>query len=147
MPSDVQPAELAALLEYAERPRVDDWSLRAALTRYAQPQPQRVGDLLELVRRIDSATTASRARIEAEGAQLWAAVQADDPSTGDQLVGLLRAAEEIDRLGDVLSSWAADTTRDRPDSAVDAVITDVAHHLDDLGIPREERRPPRRARG
>ena len=52
MATEVSPPELAALLDYAERPRVDDWSLRAALTRYAQPQPQRASDLIEVMRRV-----------------------------------------------------------------------------------------------
>ena len=33
------PSEWARLLDFAERPRAHGWSLRAALTRYAQGQP------------------------------------------------------------------------------------------------------------
>lgn len=43
------------LLSYAESPRVDDWSLRGALVRYAQPRPTRASAVLELVRRTDAA--------------------------------------------------------------------------------------------
>ena len=43
------------LVDYAEVPRVDDWSLRGALVRYAQPEPARASALLELVRRTDGA--------------------------------------------------------------------------------------------
>jgi hypothetical protein len=144
---EVQPPELAELVDYAERPRVGDWSLRAALTRYAQPQPQRVGDVLDLVRRIDAALGAQRRALESEGPELWVAVQATDGGgqSSDRLVGLLRAARELDQLGDVLAAWADDPTTDRPDPAVDAAVSDVTRQLDELGIPREERtRPSRR---
>src|SRR5262249_41526556 len=53
VPVELQPPELARLVDYAERPRRDDWSLRAALVRYAQPEPQRVSAILDLVRRIE----------------------------------------------------------------------------------------------
>jgi hypothetical protein len=43
------------LVDYAESPRVDHWSLRGALVRYAQPEPVRASALLELVRRTDGA--------------------------------------------------------------------------------------------
>ena len=43
------------LVDYAESPRVDDWSLRGALVRFAQPEPGRASALLELVRRTDGA--------------------------------------------------------------------------------------------
>ena len=43
------------LVDYAESPRVDDWSLRGALVRYAQPEPARASAVLELVRRTDGA--------------------------------------------------------------------------------------------
>jgi hypothetical protein len=141
---DVQPDELAQLIEYAERPRVDDWSLRAALTRYAQPQPQRVSDVLDHVRRIEFALGSYRKTIEAEGPDLWQAAQAaDDEASGDRLVGMLRAMVELDRLGEVLATWASDpSSHERPDDTVDAVVADVARRLDELGIPREERPPP-----
>ena len=49
----ITPPELAALIDVSERQRAGDWSLRAALCRYAQPQPVRVSALLDLVRRIE----------------------------------------------------------------------------------------------
>ena len=148
MPFDVQPPALAELLEYAERPRVGDWSLRAALTRYAQPQPQRVSDVLDLVRRIEFALGSFRDTIESEGPELWQAVQAaDDTQTGDRLVGMVQAMIELDRLGDVLAEWANDTSRERPDETVGEVAAEVARRLDELGVPHEERQPPTRSRG
>jgi hypothetical protein len=147
VPVEVEPPELATLLECAERPRTSDWSLRAALTRYAQPQPQRVGDLLDAVRRIEFALGSYRATIESEGPAVWEAVQSDDVNPADRLIGLLRAMMELDHLGDTLAAWAADPTRQRPDAAVDAVIADVVGRLDELGIPREERQRQPRSRG
>lgn len=148
VPPEVDPAELARLVDLAERPRAHDWSLRAALTRYAQPQPQRVSDILEVVRRIESAIRPQLKRIEREGPALWQAVQVDDPPAPvDPVVGLLRVMTDLDRLGDVLAEWAADPTRERPDAAVDAVIPDVSRRLDELGVAREERQRPPRPRG
>jgi hypothetical protein len=147
MPGEVQPPELAQLIDYAERSRAGDWSLRSALTMYAQPQPQRVSDLLDLVRRIESAIAPHRATVEQEGDALWQATQtADSSPPRDRVIGLLRAMTELDRLGDVLAAWAADPASERPDAAVDAVISDVAHRLDELSVPHEERERPTRQR-
>jgi hypothetical protein len=110
------------LLEYTERPRAHGWSLRSALTRYAQGQPQRVSDVLQLVRRIEAAY----------------ASHASD--------GLRDCIAELDRLGDVLAEWAGDPagpTGDPPHDEVDATTADVARRLHELGIPHEER-PARR---
>lgn len=145
---EVQPPALAQLLEFAERSRVGDWSLRSALTRYAQPQPQRVSDVLDLVRRLEFAMGAHRRTIERDGPAVWEAVEAArDGRSGDQLVGMLLAMQELDRLGDVLAAWAEDPFTDRPDAVVDAVIDDVRRRLDELGVPREERVRPPRQRG
>lgn len=141
---DIRPPELAALVDLSERPRTQNWSLRAALTRYAQPQPQRVGDLLDLVRRIEFAIADVADVIERDGPQLWEAMHVGAADAG--LVGLLRAAAEIDRLGDVLAAWAADRSEPRPDDQVDAVIADVRRRLAALGVPEQERpRPSRRS--
>jgi hypothetical protein len=141
VPGVIRPDELASLVDLAERPRRDDWSLRAALVRYAQPEPVRVARLLELVRRVEFALDAQRRTLESEGPAIWAAVE--DPSgRGGALVGLLRAIRELDRLGDVLALWATSPAGDRPDAEVDRVIDAVTRHLDDLGIPHEPREPP-----
>ena len=115
---------------------------------YAQPQPQRVSDVLDLIRRIEFAFGAEQAAFAKDGATLWEAVQSAKPGQpSDGLVGLLRATVELDQMGDALAAWAADTSIERPDATVDAVIADVARRLDDLGIPHEERQPPPRGRG
>jgi hypothetical protein len=110
-------------LDFTERPRPPDgWSLRAALTRYAQGQPQRVANLLEVVRRIQFGL----AKVDAD---------------------LQPCIERIDGVADALSAWAADPWRaHRPDAEVDTVIASVTQELDALGVPVEER-PARPSRG
>ena len=43
------------LLQVAESPRTEDWTLRSALVRFAQPQPELSGAILESVRRSQAA--------------------------------------------------------------------------------------------
>ena len=116
--------------------------MRAALTRYAQPQPQRASDVIEVVRRIESALAPHQKSLERDGA---AAAGASDPF----VVDVLGVAAELDRLGDLLASWAVDRVPARPDAEVDSVVADVAARLDALGVAREESGPPAamRARG
>ena len=109
-------------LDFTERPRPPDgWSLRAALTRYAQGQPERVGNLLEVVRRIQFGL----GRVEAD---------------------LQPCIDRVEVVADALAAWAADPWHAyRPDAEVDAVIVEVTGELDALGVPVEER-PARGAR-
>jgi hypothetical protein len=145
MPRDPEPPELARLVDFAERPRAQDWSLRAALVRYAQPQPQRVNDILDLVRRVEWALGQHSADIQRDGPEIWKALDGAGPDT--EVVALLRVTQELDGLGDVLATWAVDRAGERPDAEVDRVITHVARHLDELDVPHEDRSgPPRHAR-
>jgi hypothetical protein len=122
--------------------------MRAALVRYAQPQPQRVNDLFDLVRRTEGALGKHRALFEREGQRLWSALEQGGSDASDaQVVGILRVARELDRLGDVLAAWAVDISGIRPDAEVDRVIGDVAQQLDVLGVPHQERPTTRRNRG
>lgn len=102
-----------------------NWSLRAALTRYGQPQPQRASDLIEVLRRIE---VALHGRSE----------------PGEEL---LRLIEAVDAAGDELAAWANDTSRERPDARIDAVTAEATAGLDALGVPREEAGRPPRGRG
>ena len=52
--SAVEADPVLSLLNYAESPRTDDWTLRSALVRLAQPEPQLVADVLVRVRRLDA---------------------------------------------------------------------------------------------
>lgn len=112
------------LVDLAERPRASNWSMRAALTRYSQPQPQRASDVIELLRRIEAALAGGRAV--------------------DDLAGPMAA---LDGLGDTLATWAVERAGERPDQLVDTVTTQVAAALDDLGVAREDRTRPPRMRG
>src|ERR1044072_5137469 len=146
MPAEIAPPELAALVDYGKRARVDDWSLRSPISRYAQPQPVRASAVLELVRRIEFALKPHTKLIEKQGEALWAAVQADDDNDSDDglVVGLLLAMAELDSLGDELAGWAVDRSGERPDAAVDAVAADVDQRLKAVRGPRAPRaRSPR----
>ena len=130
---------LPELLDLAERPRVHDWSLRAALVRYAQPQPVRASEVYELVRRIELGLRPHLKRLQRHGLD----AEGEDPV----LLGVLEAAEALDRLGDVLTAWAVERAGARPDADVVAAIADVTRRLDEAGAAREERQaPPRGAR-
>ena len=102
------------LLDFSERPRVDDWSLRAALVRYAQPHPQRVEDLLSVVRRLEHALADHRPRCEHNGTRLWSALEGGAVEPEDAVVvGVLRAAREVDDLGDALPRRGPSTSHGR----------------------------------
>jgi hypothetical protein len=147
MPAEIEPPELARLVDFAERPRTHDWTLRSALVRYAQPEPQRVNDILELVRRVDAALGKSASKIGRDGPAFWDALQHDGSGPDAYVVGVLRVARNLDALGEVLATWAVDRAGERPNAEVDRVVTDVAKQLDALGVPREERPPGPRNRG
>lgn len=146
MAAPLEPPALDELVDLAERPRATGWSLRAALVRYAQPEPVRSGAILELVRRIDHALKGHAKALAKEGPAVWAAVDGDGaPDDGDlgPVVDLLRAARPLDRLGDVLAAWAVDPSQPRPDDEVDRVVADTAARLDELGVARERRQGQR----
>jgi hypothetical protein len=146
VPAEIEPPELARLVDFAEHPHTDDWSLRGALVRYAQPQPQRVNDLLDLVRRTQWALDRHSAVLHRDGDVLWALFESGSPPSDPEharILGLLGVAAELDRIGAVLAGWAVDISGEPPDAAVDATIAEVDERLDALGVPREERTPPR----
>lgn len=150
VPPEPEPPELARLLDFAERSRSGDWSLRSALVRYAQAHPVRVSQVLELVRRIEAGLRPHAKLLAAQGPELWRTLEtgASPPATSTVVVGLLGAARELDRLADLLAAWAVDRTGPRPDAEVDAVVRDLTERLDALGVVREQRQgpPPRRRR-
>lgn len=149
MTIEFAPAELASLLDYAERPRAANWSLRAALTRYAQPQPQRASDLIEVMRRIELGLHRHLKEIERNGEAYWEAVRVEGSRDGSPVdaraVPLLRLTAAMDRLGDLLAGWAVNREGERPDGAVDEMIAIGRRVLDELGVAREERVRPARA--
>ena len=150
MPPELQPQELALLADYSERARSGDWSLRSALVRYAQSEPMRVSQVLELVRRIDVAIHPHAKLLASEGPELWqhlvdGTTPAAEPAV--TVVGLLGAMAELDQLAERLVAFAVDRTGPRPDADVDRVVQDVTGRLDGLGVAREERTGRPRSRG
>ena len=150
MSAPIEPPELAALVDAAERSRAEHWSLRAALTRYAQPEPQRASAVIELLRRTEAALKPHAKRLERDGPALWSAVAGGvDGTVADDdrfVVEVLRALVGLDRLADVLVAWAVERAGERPDGAVDDVVADVTARFERLGVGREERpAPPGRA--
>src|SRR5688572_25409989 len=100
MPAEIQPDELARVVDFAERSRVGDWSLRSALVRYAEGQPVRVSQVLEQVRRTETAFHALGKVLANRGPELWAAVDDGEVGADDaKVIELVRAAMELDRLG------------------------------------------------
>lgn len=148
MAAELQPIELARVVDFAERPRMGDWSLRSALVRYAEGQPERVSRVLEQVRRVDAALHPFNKVLEKRGTELWRTLHGGGGAPDDApVLDLLRVAAELDGLGDVLAAWADDRTRPRPDDTVDATTSAAAQRLDDLGVPREQPTPRRSGRG
>ena len=148
--SDVTAPQLARLLDVGERPRQQGWSLRAALTRFGQPRAQLASDVTEVLRRVEGALKPHGESLAREGGEVWRALtgggDAGDGGYAD-LVQLLRVAADLDTVADALATWAADTTRERPDTAVEAAVADLAGRLDALGVAREDRPRLGRRRG
>ena len=145
MPAEIEPVELARLVDVSECSRVDDWSLRSALVRYAQPQPGRSSEVLAHVRRIEAVLHPQAKLLRAEGPEIWAALEGGGgPTTGPTafVIEVLKVSEHLNRLGDTLAAWAVDITAPRPDDEVDAVCAEVKARLDALGVPDERDRPP-----
>lgn len=140
--------DLPPILEYAEQPRLDGWSLRGALVRYAQPEPARAGAVLELVRRTDSALKPYHRLLERRP-ELLSAV-ADNATSSDlegderEAVSLLAVAYVLDELGELLARWASARSDERPDAEVDDLARRAFAMLGVIGVARETR-PPRRS--
>lgn len=151
MPAEIEPVELARLVDVSECSRVDDWSLRSALVRYAQPQPGRSGEVLALVRRIEAVLHPHAKLLRAEGPDIWAALEGGGgPTTGPTafVIAVLQVTQVLHRLGDALAAWAVDVDQPRPDAEVDAATAEVKARLDALGVPDErDREPPPGYRG
>lgn len=151
MPADLEPPELARLADVAGAARVQDWTLRSALTRYAQPQPHRAAAIMELIRRLETALHPHDAILRTDGPALLAETGSGPTTGGDAdrtlVIGLLGVARVFDDLSDRLAEWATDITADRPDTAVDEAVSEAKTRLDALGVPEEEDRRPPRGRG
>lgn len=109
------------LVGFADAPRDQDWSLRSALVRFAQPEPTRAGAVLELVRRTDGALK-----------------HADEERTAE----LAPVVTELEALADALVAWAIERQGPPPVDAVEHHGARVHAALEALGVPREQGPPP-----
>ena len=102
------------------------------------------------MRRIEAALRPFSKVLEKDGPAVWSALSAlsarEADAVDERLLGLLGALTELDRVGDELASWAVRREGERPDAAVDAAVAEVGRRLEELGVAREERRPPPGAR-
>lgn len=96
--------ETHTLLQVSESPRADDWTLRSALVRFAQPEPELASAILESVRRAQTALDPMARELVRHGAitDRRLAVAADG--------GL---APVVDPLTDVRAADLARLVRDR----------------------------------
>ncbi|MFW2380935.1 MAG: hypothetical protein ACN4GZ_04180 [Acidimicrobiales bacterium] len=162
----VEVDEQHSVLNYAEAPRVGDWTLRSALVRLAQPHPLRSEAVLQLVRRLDAALKPLIRPLQLHGvhthrsipggAQHVADTRLVDVAADPDLlaayryrvvlddaelssVHLVRLALELDRLADVLAAWAAAGPGDPPLVEIDRTCAEVLTSMNDLGVPEEPR--------
>ncbi len=136
LPAEPQP-ELS-LLNYGESPRVGDWTMRSALMRFAQPQAERAGAVLELVRRLDAvlhhvARPLERYTVTCDRAlSLPVGDQPADPCPDTRTADLARAAQhEPDGFGTVLAAYSGVSPLD-PDEHAALPLLGVALLFDDL---------------
>lgn len=158
--------EQNSILNYAEGPRVADWTLRSALVRLAQPHPLRSEAVLQLVRRLDAALKPMIRPLQDHGvhtqrsipggAQHVADTRLVDLAADPDLLAayqhkvelddtelssahLVRLALEMDGLADVLAGWAAAGPVNPPLSEIDRTCAEVLKSMNDLGVPEEAR--------
>jgi hypothetical protein len=97
-----------SLVNYAESPRDDDWTLRSALVRLAQSQPQLVADLLQRVRRLDAVLHHVARPLERQTVVCDRGISIDtvddetDPYPDTRIADLVRLAASAGEHGDVV---------------------------------------------
>jgi hypothetical protein len=84
------------LVDYAESSREGDWSLRSALVRVAQPEPERAGAVLALIRRTDGALKPHRRRLERAAVPSHPAIGLAADLPGDDLPATVADARSAD---------------------------------------------------
>lgn len=162
----VEVDEQNSILNYAEAPRHDDWTLRSALVRLAQPHPLRSEAVLQLVRRLDAAIKPVIRQLQHHGvqsqrsipggAELVADVRLVDLAGDPQVlaayqelaelddaelasVHLVRLALDLDELANTLTAWAAAGPSTPPLSEIDQTCAQVLASMDNSGVPEEPR--------
>lgn len=103
------PDPIRSLLNYAESPRTGDWTLRSALVRLAQAEPQLVADLLQRVRRLDAVLHHVARPLERHTVVCDRAISVDtlsdgavDPYPDTRMADVARLAARAGDAGDVV---------------------------------------------
>lgn len=151
--------ETNSIINYAEAPRHQNWTMRSALVRLAQPHPLRSEAVLQLVRRLDAALKPfvrdlQKFPIESSRSipggvanviDVRVVDLVDSPDTVEltsserdalHLVGL---AIELDGLATTLTGWASQGSADPPVSEIDQTCARVLRSMNDLSVPEEPR--------
>ena len=134
-----EPDPHRSLLNYAESPRAEDWTLRSALVRLAQPHPQLVADLLTLVRRLNAvlhlvAKPLGRHTVVCDRALTLATVDgpAVDPHPDTRTADLARLVADAGTDGDVVvEAYLAEIDLD-PEERAALPLLGVAVEFDTL---------------
>ena len=111
-----EPAVDGSLANYAEAPRSDDWTLRSAMTRLAQPEPALVDTIAVLMRRLDAVLGPITKPLEKNAVVADRGLDADAleqapvrPYPDLRIADLARLmAESDDEAGAVLDAYQAD---------------------------------------
>lgn len=134
--------------------------MASGLMRYAQPRAALVAQVWQELRRVQWSLREGSELVASEGPSLLARAQEQRSEAGqagaapssardqqERLVAVLRAAMDLDELGDVIATWAVDRAGERPDAQVEQVVQRVAELLDAAEVPHEPREGPPRGRG
>ena len=128
-----------SLVNYAESPRADDWSLRSALVRLAQSQPQLVADLLTRVRRLDAVLHHVARPLERHTVTCDRAVTIDnvdgppiDPYSDTRTADLVRLAASAGEDGHVVVEAYLDAVDLTPEERAAAPLLEIALGFDRL---------------
>ena len=136
-PVEAQPQQ--SLVNYAESPRVDDWTMRSALVRFAQSEPVRASSLLELVRRLDTvlhhvARPLERRTVRCDrdlGPSFTAEPIAPYPDTRTADLARIGRALPPEEFATVLGSYAAEVDLDLEEHGALPLLA-MALEFDDL---------------
>jgi hypothetical protein len=131
--------EVRSLLNYAEAPHDNDWTLRSALVRLAQRDPARVGALLQVSRRLDAPLHHVARALRAEPAICDEAMAAPswDPDTvlGDapakpypdvRIADLARAVAAGNDIDAVLAGYRESTPLGREEELAVPLLAEAA---------------------
>ena len=136
-PASAAPA--GSLVHYAESPRADDWTLRSALVRLAQSQPQLVADLLTRVRRLDAvlhqvARPLERHTVVCDRALTIDTVEGDpiDPYPDTRIADLVRLAASAGDDGHVVIEAYLDAVDLTAEERAAAPLLEIALGFDRL---------------